>query len=119
MKNSFFADLLPVLSERSRLASICRLGFANIPLRRHLTELFSRAYGENGSFLADPAFEAVFGWQAGTASMAQLCETEQLLHPDVVNAMDSPPEDLASEYRFSPIRLLPGVYSDNSPLNPW
>lgn len=101
MKNSFFADLLPVLSERSRLASICRLGFANIPLRRHLTELFSRAYGENGSFLADPAFEAVFGWQAGTASMAQLCETEQLLHPDVVNAMDSPPEDLASEYRFS------------------
>ncbi len=101
MKQSFFADLLPVLSERSRLASICRLGFANIPLRRHLTELFSQPYGENGAFLADPAFEAVFGWETGDASMAQLCEKEQLLHPDLINAMDSPPKDLASEYRFA------------------
>lgn len=101
MKQSFFADLLPVLSERSRLASICRLGFANIPLRRHLTELFSRPYGEKGAFLADPAFEAVLGWKTGDASMAQLCDTEQLLHPDLINAMDSPPEDLASEYRFA------------------
>jgi len=101
MKKSFFADLLPILSERSRLASICRLGFANIPLRRHLTELFSRAYGENGAFLADPTFEAVFGWQTGDASMAQLCENEHLLHPDLIHAMDSPAKDIASEYRFA------------------
>ena len=101
MKKSFFADLLPVLSERSKLAAICRLGFANIPLRQHLTELFSKAYGESGAFLADPAFEAVFGWETGDASMAGLCQNDQLLHPDLINAMDAPPKDLASEYRFA------------------
>lgn len=100
MNSTFYADLFPVLAERSRLASICRLGFANIPLRRHLHDLFSRPYGQPGAFLADPAFEAVFGWKAGHESMDQLSQ-QQLLHPDLVAAMDMPPDDLAADYRFS------------------
>lgn len=87
MKQSYFTRLFPVLAERSKLASICQLGYANIPLRRHLNELFSRPYGQQGAFLADPAFEAVFGWQPGELSMEQLSE-EGLLEPDLVKAME-------------------------------
>jgi ATP-dependent helicase YprA (DUF1998 family) len=100
MKQSYFTRLFPVLAERSKLASICQLGYANIPLRRHLNELFSRPYGQQGAFLADPAFEAVFGWQPGELSMEQLSE-EGLLEPDLVKAMDAPPEELVDDYRFA------------------
>lgn len=100
MKQSYFTKLFPVLAERSKLASICQLGYANIPLRRHLSELFSRPYGQQGAFLADPAFEAVFGWQPGELSMEQLGE-DGLLEPDLVKAMDAPPEELAADYRFA------------------
>lgn len=100
MKQSYFTELFPVLAERSRLASICRLGYANIPLRRHLHELFSKPYGQPGAFLADPTFEAVFGWQAGQHSMRQLSE-EGLLHSNLVKAMDVPPKELAADYRFA------------------
>lgn len=94
----YYSDLMPVLAERARLAAIARLGFANAPLRRHLAELFSRPYGQAGAFLADPTFEAVFGWRKGSKTMADLAGG--LLTPELVEAMAEPPEDLAGEYRF-------------------
>ena len=75
MSQSYFSELLPVLAERSKLAAISRLGFANAPLHRHLGEMFDRPYGESGAFLADPAFEAVFGWRSAEPSMADLEST--------------------------------------------
>ncbi len=63
MSDSYFSKLLPDLAERSRRAAISRLGFANAPLRKHLDALFAKPYGKTGSFLADPTFEATFGWQ--------------------------------------------------------
>ncbi|MBL3601401.1 MAG: DEAD/DEAH box helicase [gamma proteobacterium endosymbiont of Lamellibrachia anaximandri] len=93
MKQRYFSELLPDLAERAQQAAISRLGFANVPLRRHLRSLFEGAYGQSGAFLADPTFEAVFGWSSGNKTLADL--EGQLLSPDLVTAMDE-----AGNYRF-------------------
>lgn len=88
--NDYFSRLLPQLADRARSAVLGRLGFSHLPLYRHLHGLFSRPFGEPGCFLADPTFEAAFGWQEGDKSMADLVGgplTERL-----VEAMDNPPD---------------------------
>lgn len=99
MTGSYFANLLPQLANRAKHGAIGRLGFANLPLRRHLAEIFFRPYGEPGSFLADPTFEAVFGWKSADPSMRELAGN--LLTSALVDAMDAPPKELADDYRFS------------------
>ena len=99
MSRSYFADLLPILAERSKLAAISRLGFSNVPLRQHLSEVFDRPFGKTGSFLADPTFEAVFGWCPSDVTMSDLAGA--LLTDELVAAMDKPPKDLAEDYRFA------------------
>ncbi|WP_224961260.1 DEAD/DEAH box helicase [Geomonas subterranea] len=99
MTTPYFADLLGRLAERSKLATISQMGCVNIPLRRHLAEMFSRPFGNDGSFLADPTFEAVYGWKAADQKMTQLAG--QLLAAELVQAMDSPPKELADDYRFA------------------
>lgn len=98
MKPDYFAELLPVLADRAKQSTISRLGFSNIPLRRYLSEVFDRPFGEPGAFLADPTFEAVFGWHKAELTMADLAG--ELLTPDLVKAMDKPPAELAGDYRF-------------------
>lgn len=96
---SHFSELLPVLAERAKQAAISRLGFSNVPLRRYLAEIFGRPYGHSGAFLADPTFEAVFGWKKSQSTMAELAGS--WLASDLVEAMNDPPAELASDYRFS------------------
>lgn len=98
MSQIFFADLLPVLASRAKHSAISRLGFANVPLRRYLAEMFDRPFGAPGAFLADPTFEATFGWMKADQCMADLSGT--LLAPSLVRAMDNPPHDLVKDYRF-------------------
>ncbi len=90
---SYFSDIMPTLAARSLLASISQLGFANPPLRRHLRDLFSQPYGRPGALLADPTFEAVFGWKGANCKMSDL--EGQLLASELVDAMDA-----AGEFRF-------------------
>jgi DEAD/DEAH box helicase domain-containing protein len=99
MRQDLFSDLMPVVADRSKLAAISRLGFANAPLRRHLAELFGKPFGQPGAFLGDPTFEAVFGWKKAEERMEQLADV--LLSPALIDAMDRPPSELAKEYRFS------------------
>lgn len=99
MNQNYFSELLPVLADRAKLSSIGLLGFANIPLQKHLSEVFSRSYGEAGAFLADPTFEAVFGWKKGDYQMSELAGS--LLSSDLIKAMDSPPAELKKDYRFA------------------
>src|SRR5574338_287528 len=99
MSQSYFSDLLPVLAQRAKLAGISRLGFNNGPLDRHLATMFERPYGEPGAFLADPTFEAVFGWRKAEKRMKDLTST--LLTDSLVQAMDEPPPELAKDYRFA------------------
>lgn len=89
-KPGYFSRLLPALAERSRSASLSRLGFAHVRLYRHLAEVFSRPYGAAGSFLADPTFEAVFGWAEQNQTMGDLAGN--LLDERLVAAMDNPPD---------------------------
>lgn len=87
--DSYFARLLPQLAERSRDAFLGRLGFNCTPLQRHLRAIFSRPYGE-GSLLADPTFEAVFGWKSCGQTLDSLSGVD--LHPRLVDALDRPPK---------------------------
>lgn len=86
--DSYFARLLPQLVDRSRDAILGRLGFNCTPLQRHLHALFSRPYGK-GSLLAEPTFEAVFGWRQAECTLDSL--SGGLLHPRLVDALDRPP----------------------------
>ena len=99
MTNSYFSELLPVLAERAKQSAIGRLGFANVPLRQHLSQVFGQAYGSDGAFLADPTFEAVFGWQSSNKTMEQLAGN--LLTKKLIDSMDAPPKELAWDYRFA------------------
>ncbi|MEZ6121434.1 MAG: DEAD/DEAH box helicase [Pirellulaceae bacterium] len=98
MSKLYFSELLPILAKRSKLAAISRLGFANVPLRQHLSEVFERPFGTTGSFLADPTFEAVFGWSLSNSRMSDLASS--LLTEELIAAMDKPPKALADDYRF-------------------
>lgn len=98
MNLNYYSDLLPILSERAKLATIGRLGFSNTALRRHLNDLFGRPYGQEGAFLGDPVFEAVFGWKKADVTMSALAGS--LLTPELVKAMDQPPKELRKDYRF-------------------
>lgn len=99
MTNNYFSKLLPHLSHSSKQASIGQLGFANATLRRYLNEAFDNGFGVPGNFVGDPAFEAMFGWKSSDQTMEQLAG--KLLTEDLVLAMDSPPLELADDYRFA------------------
>ena len=86
MSDAYFSHLMPSLAERSGQAAISRLGFANIPIRHRLRELFEQPYGAAGAFLADPAFEATFGWKTAEHSIDTL--QGGLLTPELISAMD-------------------------------
>ena len=98
MKSDFFSSLLPELSSRASRSTVGILGFSNEPLRRHLLSLFSRGFGETGCFLGEPVFEATFGWKTADVKMSQL--SGNLLHPEVIRAMDRPWGESAKDYRF-------------------
>lgn len=98
MNFDYYSGLLPLLSERAKLATIGRLGFSNTALRRYLSNVFSRPHGQEGAFLGDPAFEAVFGWRKASVTMGDLSGT--LLTSELVQAMDKPPAELRKDYRF-------------------
>ena len=88
--DAYFSRLLPQLADRARSAVLGRLGFSHVPLYRHLHTLFSGPFGEPGCFLADPTFEAVFGWPEGDKMMSDLAGG--LLTKRLVDSMDNPPD---------------------------
>ena len=104
MKTDFFSSLLPELSNRAARSTVGILGFSNRPLRRHLLSLFSQGYGEQGSFVAAPVFEATYGWKTAGVTLAQL--SGKLLHPSVVKALDKPWGESSQDYRL-PVQAQP------------
>lgn len=99
MNFNYYSDLLPTLTERAKLVTVGRLGFANTALRRHLNNVFARPYGQEGAFLGDPTFEAVFGWKKADVTMGALAGGS--LTSELVRAMDEPPKELRKDYRFA------------------
>lgn len=98
MSPSYFADLFPLLQDRSRQSALGVLGLGSNSLRHQLDTIFSSPLGETGSLIGDPAFEAVFGWTEGPDSMSDLSAT--LLDQKLVENMASPPKNLKEDYEF-------------------
>ena len=93
-----FADVVRDLSQRSSRALSSQLAVRSPELRRFLTNTFEAPAGSDGALLADPIFEATFGWRLARETMADLAKSGAL-SPRLVGAMDSPPQDCA-DYRF-------------------
>lgn len=95
----FFTSLAEQLNRGATRAALGLLSFRSDPLREHLRGLFQSAPGTGDSFLADPVFEASFGWRPAETTLADLSGT--LLHPGVVKALSQPPQAFAEEYTFA------------------
>ena len=93
-----FADVVRDLSQRSSRALSSQLAVRSPELRRFLTDTFEAPAGSDGALLADPIFEATFGWRLARETMADLAESGTL-SSRLVGAMDRPPRDCA-DYRF-------------------
>lgn len=74
----FYTSLVEQLGHRSTRAVLGLLGLRNDVLREHLREHFGQDAGLPGSFLADPVFEATFGWQPAELTLGEL--EGKLLH---------------------------------------
>lgn len=97
----FFEPLLRELSERSASSVVGIYGPRTTALRRYLLEALGGPAGDEGSFLADPVFEAIFEWRRADDSMSDLAEAG-FLSDEVVRAMDTPADEKElAEYRFS------------------
>src|SRR5712691_11560778 len=95
----FFASLAEQLNRGATRAALGLLSFRSDPLREYLREVFQSAPGTGDSFLADPVFEASFGWRLAKDTLGDL--SGKLLHPDGLKALDSPPKAFAEEYTFA------------------
>ncbi|MCG6399330.1 DEAD/DEAH box helicase [Vibrio fluvialis] len=94
----YFESLVDQLTKRAARATLGQFGLRSKPLREFLWQSFSQSPGKDGAFLADPVFEATFGWKPHTESMREL--SGHLLNSSVVKAMANPPKELKEDYLF-------------------
>lgn len=95
----FYTTLIEQLGRRATRAVLGLCGFRNDALREHLRALFDRDAGLPGAFLADPVFEASFGWRPAELTLGGL--EGKLLHTDLVRALREPQsKGLSEDYSF-------------------
>ncbi len=99
MQPTYFSSLTTELARRTARATLSQMGMTSAPLRDHLRDLFDQAAGVDGSFLAEPVFESMFGWEPAELTMSDLAGN--VLEAELVRAMDQPPKALKAEYRFN------------------
>jgi hypothetical protein len=87
-RTQFYTTLIDQLGQRATRAVLGLCGFRNDALREYLRALFDKEAGIPGSFLADPVFEAGFGWQPADRILGGL--EGKLLHPALVQALREP-----------------------------
>ena len=96
----FFESLTRDLVERSASSLLGIYGPRTGPLRAFLSQVLQRPAGHPDSFLADPAFEAIFDWQRVKPRMYDLAH-HGFLTEALVEAMDTKADDeRLAEYRF-------------------
>ncbi|MBF6650085.1 DEAD/DEAH box helicase [Methylobacter sp. BlB1] len=94
----YFQPLISQLSQRAAEATLSILGISNPALRQFLSEQFNQPIGkDSNNFLADPVFEAIFGWEESNFTMDRLAGS--LLERALIDAMDKPPTEL-KDYAF-------------------
>ena len=98
MNELLFTPLAKQLNQGATRAALGLLSFRSDALREHLRKLFQNDPGVGDAFLADPVFEATFGWRHGKSTLDDL--SGELLHPEVVKALREPDENFSDEYTF-------------------
>ncbi len=94
-----YTKLADQLTKRATRAVLGLRGLRNQALRTFLEAALDHAPGAEGSFLADPVFEAIFGWRQADQSLGDL--SGNLLHPSLVRALSNAHrQGLAEDYRF-------------------
>ncbi|SUA55834.1 ATP-dependent helicase [Oligella urethralis] len=93
----YFSSLIKQSLSRSTEATLSVLGVTDSALREHLKTLFSSDCGQEGSFLASPVFEQMFGWEGAPIRMHELVQ-KGLLSKTLLNALDSKEN---GHYRFN------------------
>ncbi|HEB70649.1 MAG TPA: DEAD/DEAH box helicase [Desulfobulbus sp.] len=104
MTNSFFSSLSEQLNLGASRASLGMFSFRNHSLREHLRTLFQQSPGIDHSFLADPVFEATFGWKTAEKTFGEL--SGNILHSSLVEALSKGGKDIPDDYIF-PTSLYP------------
>lgn len=94
-----FNALIQQLNRRAARAVVGQLALRSNGLAQYLRDLFEQPPGHEGSFLAEPVFEATFGWKKAPQKMSALAG--KLLAPELVDALDNPPAELRKDYRFA------------------
>ena len=98
-RTQFYSTLVEQLGRRATRAVLGLCGFRNDALREYLRTLFDREAGTPGAFLADPVFEASFGWRPAERTFGEL--EGELLHPDLIHALCNPQrQGLDENYSF-------------------
>jgi len=94
-----YATLADQLSRRATRAVLGLRGLRNDALRSHLETCLDRQAGSENAFLADPVFEAIFGWQQARPTLGDLAGG--LLNQGLVSALqEAHREGLSEDYRF-------------------
>lgn len=111
MKKSFYSSLTEQLCRGATRAVLGLVGFRSDALREHLRNQLQGAPGSPNAFLADPVFEATFGWRNANITLQGLAG--KLLNPKLVQAMRNPPRELVGDYAF-PARRRPYLHQYRS-----
>jgi ATP-dependent helicase YprA (DUF1998 family) len=100
-----YATLAEQLTNRASRSVLGLTGLRNDALRNYLDGQFSQKPGMAGSLLADPVFEATFGWRQSTQQMRDLGKT--LLNPKLLEALDNPEKKHTTEDYAFPLERHP------------
>ena len=71
---------------------LSQLSLRSKALRKYLANLYDLPPGQEGALLADPVFEATFGWTLADVDMLSLAK-RQLLRRSLVDALHQPPPE--------------------------
>ncbi|MCP3669133.1 MAG: DEAD/DEAH box helicase, partial [Gammaproteobacteria bacterium] len=94
------SDLVQELNKRTARAVVSQLSLRSTAASNYLKSQFEGLPGEPGSFMAEPVFEATFGWETCDKNMQDL--EGGLLSKEVLESLSNPPkkpEDI-TEYKF-------------------
>ncbi len=99
-RDQFYTRIIEQLGRRATRAMLGLSGFRNDALRAHLHSSLDQAAGLPGAFLADPVFEASFGWKPAAHQLGDLGKNG-LLHPQLIKALHHPcTRGLSDDYSF-------------------
>lgn len=101
--NGFYSSIADRLIKGSSRAILGLRGFRSEALREYLRSQLEQTPGEGSSLLADPVFEAAFGWKDSDRALSDL--KGSLLNERLIDALAKPVhKDMVEDYTFPETR---------------